>query len=97
MDRTSSRVLILRQLLEFLKEFGSGLRSHSTEYVEFELREMENILALLLFSSFLGLPSPPSDLSLRLMPHMVREMHVMSRRAGNLDDVAGEVAGMFID
>jgi len=95
--RTSSSVLILRQLLEFLKEFGSGLRSHSTEYVEFELREMENILALLLFSSFLGLPSPPSDLSLRLMPHMVREMHVMSRRAGNLDDVAGEIAGMFID
>jgi hypothetical protein len=89
--------LILKQLLEFLKEFGSGLRSHSTEYVEFELREMENILALLLFSSFLGLPSPPSDLSLRLMPHMVREMHVMSRRAGNLDDVAGEIAGMFID
>jgi hypothetical protein len=31
------------------------------------------------------------------MPHMVREMHVMSRRAGNLDDIAGEVAGMFID
>lgn len=89
--------MILKQLLEFLKEFGSGLRSHSTEYVEFELREMENILALLLFSSFLGLPSPPSDLSLRLMPHMVREMHVMSRRAGNLDDVAGEIAGMFID
>lgn len=89
--------MILRQLIEFLKEFGSGLRSHSTEYVEFELREMENILALLLFSSFLGLPSPPSDLSLRLMPHMVREMHVMSRRAGNLDDVAGEIAGMFID
>jgi len=65
--------------------------------VEFELREMENILALLLFSSFLGMPSPPSDLSLRLMPYMVREMHVMSRRAGDLDDISGEVAGMFID
>jgi hypothetical protein len=89
--------LILKAIIGFLRDFGSGLRSHSTEYVEFELREMENILALLLFSSFLGLPSPPSDLSLRLMPYMVREMHVMSRRAGDLDDVAGEVAGMFID
>ena len=89
--------MILRAIVDFLRDLGSGLRSHSTEYVEFELREMENILALLLFSSFLGLPSPPSDLSLRLMPHMVREMHVMSRRAGDLDDVAGEVAGMFID
>jgi hypothetical protein len=89
--------LILRTLVEFIKGFGSGLRSHSTEYVEFELREMENILALLLFSSFIGLPSPPSDLSLRLMPHMVREMHVMSRRAGDLDDISGEIAGMFVD
>jgi hypothetical protein len=89
--------LILRTLVEFIKDFGSGLRSHSTEYVEFELREMENILALLLFSSFIGLPSPPSDLSLRLMPHMVREMHVMSRRAGDLDDISGEIAGMFVD
>ena len=84
-------------MIEILKGFGSGLRSHTTEYVEFELREMENVLALLLFSSFLGLPSPPSDLSLRLMPHMVREMHVMSRRAGDLDDIGGEIAGMFID
>ena len=89
--------MILDSLIEILKGFGSGLRSHSTEYVEFELREMENVLALLLFSSFVGLPSPPSDLSLRLMPHMVREMHVMSRRAGDLDDIGGEIAGMFID
>jgi len=89
--------LILKALTEFLRGFGSGLRSHSSEYVEFELREMENILALLLFSSFVGLPSPPSDLSLRLMPHMVRELHVMSRRAGDLDDIGGEIAGMFID
>ncbi len=84
-------------LWEVVKDFGSGLRAHSTEYVEFELRELENILALLLFSSFMGLPSPPSDLSLRLMPHMVREMHVMRRRAGDLDDISGQIDGLFID
>ena len=58
---------------------------------------MENILALLLYSSFLGLPSPPSDLSLRLMPHMVREMYVMGRAARDLDDISGQIAGLFID
>ncbi len=87
----------LSKLWEFIRDVGSGLRSHSTEYVEFELREMENILALLLYSSFLGMPSPPSDLSLRLMPHMVREMYVMSRTARNLDDISGQIAGLFID
>ncbi len=89
--------MILRSLYEFIRDFGSGLRSHSTEYVEFELREMENILALLLFSSFLGMPSPPSDLTSRLMPHMVREMYVMGSRSGDLDDIAGQVSGLFID
>jgi hypothetical protein len=89
--------LILRTIWEFIRDIGSGLRSHSTEYVEFELREMENILALLLYSSFLGMPSPPSDLSLRLMPHMVREMYVMNRAARDLDDIAGQIAGLFID
>ena len=89
--------MVLRRIWEFIREFGSGLRSHSTEYVEFELRERENILALLLFSSFLGIASPPTDLSVRLMPHMVRELHVMGRRAGDLDDIAGEVCGLFMD
>lgn len=87
----------LSDIWQFVKEFGSGLRSHSTEYVEFELRERENILALLLFSSFLGIASPPSDLSLRLIPHMVRELHVMGRKAGESDDIAGEVYGLFVD
>jgi hypothetical protein len=89
--------VILRPIWEFIRDIGSGLRLHSTEYVEFELREMENILALLLYSSFLGLPSPPSDLSLRLMPHMVREMYVMKRAARDLDDISGQIAGLFID
>ena len=88
---------MLRSLWGFIRDVGSGLRSHSTEYIEFELREMENILALLLYSSFLGMPSPPSDLSLRLMPHMVREMYVMGRTARDLDDISGQIAGLFID
>ncbi len=89
--------MVFKILWDIVRSFGSGLRSNSTEYVEFELRELENILALLLFSSFLGMHSPPSDLSLRLMPHMVREMHVMRRRAGDLDDISGQIAGLFID
>ena len=89
--------MFLRAIWNFLEGFGGGLRANSTEYIEFELRELENISALLLFSSFLGLPSPPSDLSLRLMPHMAREMYVMGRRAKDLDDISGEVAGLFLE
>jgi len=58
---------------------------------------MENIFSLLLIGSFLGIPSPPSDLSVRLLPYIGREMYVMGRRAGDMDDISGEVFCLFID
>jgi hypothetical protein len=56
---------------------------------------MENIFSLLLVGSFIGIPSPPSDISVRLMPYIVREMYVMGRRAGDMDDISGEIYGLF--
>jgi hypothetical protein len=85
----------LHSIWQFLKDFEGGLRSRSTEYVEFELREMENIFSLLLVGSFVGIPSPPSNISIRLMPYVAREMYVMGRRAGDMDDIAGEIYGLF--
>ena len=87
----------LQSVWELLKGFGSGLRYQSTEYVEYELREIENIFSLLLVGSFIGIPSPPSNISIRVLPYLAREMYVMGRKAGDMDDVAGEVFGLFID
>jgi len=87
----------LQSIWELLKGFGSGLRYQSTEYVEYELREIENIFSLLLVGSFIGIPSPPSNISIRVLPYLAREMYVMGRKAGDMDDVAGEVFGLFID
>ena len=78
-----------------MKGFGSDFKQQSTEYIEFEEREHENVFALILMGAFVGIPSPPTTLVVRLMPHMVREMHVMQRRAVDLDDIFGEIAGMF--
>ncbi|ASJ05783.1 MULTISPECIES: hypothetical protein [Thermococcus] len=72
-----------------------SFRHQSTEYIEFELRELENVFALVLMGAFVGIPSPPTTLVIRLMPHMVREIKVMNQRAVDLDDVFAEVAGMF--
>ena len=86
---------MLEGLKAFLKGFFSSFRGQSTEYIEFEERELENVFALLLMGSFVGIPSPPSTLVLRLMPHMVREIYVMQRRVADMDDIFGEMAGMF--
>ncbi len=86
---------IVEDVRAFLTGFMGSFRDQSTEYIEFELRELENVFTLILMGAFIGIPSPPTTLVMRLMPHMVREMHVMHQRAVNLDDVFAEVAGMF--
>ncbi|ABN69259.1 conserved hypothetical protein [Staphylothermus marinus F1] len=82
-----------------LKKFSDIIRGvfagRSVEYVATELRELENIFALLILGSFIGLPSPPSTISIRLLPHMGRELLIMTRISERLDDMLGEMAGLF--
>jgi len=86
---------VIDNIRAFLRGFASSFKDQSTEYIEFEERELENVFALILMGSFIGIPSPPTTLVVRLMPHMVREIYVMQQRAVNLDDIFGEIAGMF--
>lgn len=75
--------------------FTGSFRARSTEFLEFELKELENVFGLLVLGAFAGFPSAPAGISLRLAPHMARELYVMVRRAGTLDDVGGEVLGLL--
>jgi hypothetical protein len=82
---------VARAVGGFLRSF----RARSTEILEFELKEQENVFGLLTLGSLTGLPSPPAGIGLRLAPHMARELYVMLRRAGTLDDVGGELFGLI--
>jgi len=88
-------VKLVEDIRAFLRGFASSFKDQSTEYIEFEERELENVFALILMGAFVGIPSPPTTLVLRLMPHMAREIYVMTRRSENMDDIFGEIAGMF--
>ncbi len=79
----------------FLKGFFGSFKESSTEFIEFEERELENIFAVLLMGSYIGIPSPPTTILIRIMPHMVREIYVMQRRAIDMDDILGEMAGLM--
>lgn len=73
----------------------SVFKGKSIEYIEVELRELENIFALLIIGSFIGLPSPPTSISLRLLPYLGRELIVVTYISERLDDMLGEMAGIF--
>lgn len=71
------------------------LKARSTEYIEIELRELENVFALIILGSFIGLPSPPTTISLRILPHMAKELITMTKISERIDDMLGEMAGIF--
>ena len=80
---------------KFFEIFKGVFAGRSIEYVSVELRELENVFALLVLGSFIGLPSPPTVISLRLLPYMGKELLVMTRVSERLDDMLGEMAGLF--
>ncbi len=84
-----------KRVANVIKVVSEIFKARGTEYLELELRELENIFALIVMGSFIGLPSPPTTVSLRLLPHMGRELLIMSSVSRRLDDMLGEMAGMF--
>jgi hypothetical protein len=75
----------MANILEFLKSKISGFikisdevaRGKAVQTIEYELEEMENIFGVLVLGSFIGLPSPPMQISLDLMPLMEKELILM--------------------
>ncbi len=58
-----------------------------------ELQEIENIFSLLILGSFVGLPSPPTFLSVELLPFMQQELASMNHKAENSEDMLAEIVG----
>ena len=89
----------LKRLAGFLKSFWSIAaqvqRDKATGILEFELKELENIFVLLLFGSFVGMPTPPTAMAFELMPYMEEEIKLMISRADLAPDPLGNLLGML--
>ncbi|MBO8182493.1 MAG: hypothetical protein H0Z28_06840 [Archaeoglobus sp.] len=84
----------ISDLIFFLKGFLGAFKKGSTEMIEYELRELENIFALVQMGFFIGIPSPPPTIIIRTLPHMAREIFIMTKRVSD-DDALAEMAGVF--
>jgi hypothetical protein len=63
----------------------------ATDILEFEVLELRNIYALLLFGSFVGMPAPPVHITLQLLPLMQEEVELMLKRINVAHDALAEV------
>lgn len=66
-------------------------RNKAAGALEYEVAELENIFALLVLGAFVGLPSPPIQITLDLMPEMADEFGLMLSRVATAHDPLGEL------
>jgi hypothetical protein len=67
--------------IRVLWEFHRGFELYYVRGIEWEEEELENIFALVLFGDYIGLPHPPTELTYRLLPHVIRELYVMEEKS----------------
>ena len=78
---------------QFFSQFHASHREDAAALTVVEVQELENIFALLLLGSFVGLPSPPTFLAVELLPFMERELKMLNRRAEDAGDMLAEMCG----
>jgi len=88
-------VSILETLRKMIGVVTQVNRERATEMLEFELKELENIFALLLMGGFVGLPSPPAPVAMELLPLLERELGIMLSRADFAQDPLGALMGIL--
>ena len=71
---------VLSLPLRVLWEFHKGFELYYVQGIKWE-EELENIFALILFGDYIGLPHPPTELSFRLLPYVIREIYVMEEKS----------------
>ncbi|MBN2551367.1 MAG: hypothetical protein JXB06_01300 [Spirochaetales bacterium] len=86
-----SRPAWLEAIRRFFQDLQVINRDKATEMLEFEVLELRNIFALLLFGSFVGMPAPPVHITLQLLPLMEAEVRLMLRRINVAHDALAEV------
>jgi len=80
------------KVISFLKISDEVARGKAVDTLEVELEEMENVFGVLVLGSFIGLPSPPMQISLDLMPLMENHLILMMEKV----DTANEpIAQLF--
>ena len=86
-----SRPAWLEEVRSFFQDLQIVNRNKATEMLEFEVLELRNIFALLLFGSFVGMPAPPVHITLQLLPLMEGEVQLMLKRINVAYDALAEV------
>lgn len=82
-------------VVEFLKAGDQVARSNAVGTIEQELEELENIFGVLVLGSYVGMPAPPMQLSLDLMPLMENELILMMEKVDTAHEPISQLFSVF--
>lgn len=70
-------------------------REKAVDTLEAELEELETIFAVLVQGAFIGLPSPPAQISLDLLPEMEAELAMLLDRVDTANEPLSRLFSVF--
>ncbi len=82
---TKKKRKIKEKLVGIWKSYDAMTRNSMVDKMEYELGEMENIFGLIVLGSFIGLPSPPMQITLDLLPEMEKHFVLMLNKIDNAE------------
>ena len=72
---------IKNKIISTFKVADDVMRGKAVETIEYEVGELDNIFAILVLGAFIGIPSPPFQITLELLPEMEKELEIMLLRS----------------
>jgi len=86
---------ILKQISDKSRLFNEVARSKAMELSEQELSELEHTFAILTFGAFVGLPSPPGQITLDLLPESEKEIMLLLQKTDTAHEPLSVLASLF--
>jgi hypothetical protein len=65
------------QIIETLNITDEVMRGKAVGTIEHEVAELDNIFGILVLGAFIGIPFPPIQITMELLPLMEREIKIM--------------------
>jgi len=79
------------KIVSLFKDTDAVMRAKAVETIEYEARELDNIFGILVLGAFIGIPSPPIQITMELLPLMEKELHIMLDKVLTAHDPLGDL------
>ena len=87
--------IIYNKLSKKIKVADEIARSKSVDIIESEIVQLEYIFSILAFGAFVGIPSPPMQITLDLLPLSEDSIQLLINRINTPNEPLSELASVF--